>query len=66
MITEDYSEAEALSELLDSENKSRQELCERIFEEALLEIGETQNLENDKVIVIANENMASWCNWNCR
>ena len=37
MSTDDYAEAEELSELLDSENQERQGLCERIFEEALLQ-----------------------------
>ena len=56
MITDNYAEAEALSELLDSENQSRQELCERIFDEALFLIEETLDLNEEKVIVIGSEN----------
>ena len=55
MSTDDYAEAEELSELLDSENQERQGLCERIFEEALLQIEENLNLSQEKVIVIGSE-----------
>ncbi|NQY79909.1 MAG: single-stranded-DNA-specific exonuclease RecJ [Candidatus Caenarcaniphilales bacterium] len=55
MTTDDYTEAEELSELLDSENQERQGLCERIFDEALMQIEETLNLKEEKVIVIGSK-----------
>ena len=55
MTTDDYREAEELSELLDSENQERQGLCERIFNEALMQIEETLNLQEEKVIIIGSE-----------
>ena len=54
MITEDYVEAEELCAFLDSENLSRQELCNRIFESALVKMSEDMNLSEEKVIVLGD------------
>jgi single-stranded-DNA-specific exonuclease len=55
MITEDFTEAKELAENLDSENKSRQELCNEIFQDTLNLIVETPE-EYKNVISLASKN----------
>jgi single-stranded-DNA-specific exonuclease len=57
MITDDYAEAEELCDFLDSENTSRQELCDKIQESALSKLAEELDLKLEKSIVIGD---ASW------
>jgi single-stranded-DNA-specific exonuclease len=51
MITDDALKASALAKELDEENRSRQELCRQIYDEAIEQID--QNMLDSKVIVLA-------------
>ncbi len=55
MLTEDSARAADLASELDRENRSRQELCEQHFEEALDLIAAETNLAEDACIVLAKE-----------
>ncbi|MFC1643557.1 single-stranded-DNA-specific exonuclease RecJ [Chlamydiota bacterium] len=54
--TDDYSKADFLANNLDSNNKERQKIEEKVYKEALAEVDEKINLEEDKVIVIEKDN----------
>ena len=55
MITEDRDEAIELCRDLDDENKNRQELCNKIQEDALSIIDQDRAMLEDNVIVLAKE-----------
>lgn len=55
MITEDRDEAIELCRDLDDENKNRQELCNKIQEDALTIIDQDRAMLDDNVIVLAKE-----------
>lgn len=54
--TQDQQEAAAIAETLNEENKNRQELEQKITEEAIEIIEETIDVANTKIIVVASKN----------
>ncbi|TCT16780.1 exonuclease RecJ [Natranaerovirga pectinivora] len=53
-ITEDYNHALEIAEELNKENRLRQELEEKIFNEAVKIIEEEHDVENEKILVVAS------------
>lgn len=57
LLTEDIQEAEELAKKLNLENRTRQNIEDKILKEALLQIDATVNFKDHRVIVLEN---ASW------
>lgn len=55
MITEDVNEAHELAQLLDAENIKRQELCSKVFDEAVSMIMAKPEILENNVIVLASD-----------
>jgi single-stranded-DNA-specific exonuclease len=57
LLTDDGGEAEALAAELDRENRQRQDLVERIYEEAVLRVERGEiDLDGDRTVVLAGRN----------
>jgi single-stranded-DNA-specific exonuclease len=55
MITESLVEAEELAHELDRENKNRQDLCAKIYDQALEQIAANYDLNEAKVLVLGHQ-----------
>ncbi len=55
MIADEKNEADALAKLLETYNRQRQKIENKIIEEALCEIERKVNFKDHKIIVVANE-----------
>ena len=55
LLTPSLREAESLAQILEQENRQRQQVERRVLEEALKEVERTVNFARDRVLVVAKE-----------
>ncbi|MBQ4517820.1 MAG: single-stranded-DNA-specific exonuclease RecJ [Clostridia bacterium] len=55
LLAKDDSAADKYAQLLNNENRQRQEIEQRIFEDAQAMLGDYQNLDDESVLVLAKE-----------